>query len=235
MIKTKEDYHYFLLADRMAKAIPLKFSFNKKVKYWLIPNPVWEFQKSLRKFEYYKNCKKGLFNQVLLFFINWKFRKLSIKCGFSIPANVFGPGLSIAHRGTIIVNGGAKVGANCRLHACVNIGTEAGFGDRAPKLGNNCYIGPGVKIYGDINLGNNIAIGANAVVNKSFGMDNIAIAGVPAKEISQVEIYNILIPATEIIDNNLLPEFEHILKEGGSNQVEVIKNLCNNNLRQSLI
>lgn len=46
------------------------------------------------------------------------------------------------------------------------------------------YIGPGAKIFGDIFIADNIAIGANAVVNKSFYESNITIAGVPAKKIS---------------------------------------------------
>lgn len=37
---------------------------------------------------------------------------------------------------------------------------------------------------GDVRLADNIAVGANAVVNKSFDEENIAIAGVPAKKIS---------------------------------------------------
>lgn len=225
MIRTKQDYHRFLLADRMAKAIPLNFSLKQQFKYWILPNYVWEFQKTLRKLEYFKNCKKGYLNQVRIYIITRRYRKLSKVCGFSIPANVFGPGLSIAHQGTIIVNSGARVGANCRLHACVNIGTEAGYGNKAPKLGDNCYIGPGAKIYGDITLASNIAIGANAVVNKSFAKGNIAIAGIPAKEISKVEVYNILIPATDILENNLITQFESILKVGGPNQVEEIKKL----------
>jgi serine O-acetyltransferase len=104
--------------------------------------------------------------------------------GFSIPINVFGPGLSIAHRGTIVVNHGARVGANCRLHVCVNIGTEAGKSNGAPEIGDNCYIGPGAKLFGPIRLGDNLAIGANAVVNASFPEGNMTIGGVPAKKIS---------------------------------------------------
>ena len=76
MIRTKQDYHYYLLADRIAKAIPLRLKFRQKIKYWLMPNAVWGFQKALRNLEYYKNCKKGVFNQVLTYFINRKFRSL---------------------------------------------------------------------------------------------------------------------------------------------------------------
>lgn len=105
-------------------------------------------------------------------------------CGFSIPPNVFGKGLSIAHRGTIIVNSHSKIGDNCRLHACVNIGTKPGVPDAAPTIGDNVYIAPGVKIYGSIHIGNGVVIGANAVVNKDFLEDNVTIAGIPAKIIS---------------------------------------------------
>ena len=109
--------------------------------------------------------------------------------------------MSIAHHGTIVINGGAIIGANCRLHACVNIGTEAGYGDKAPNIGDNCYIGPGVKIYGNISIANGTAIGANAVVNKSFSEENIAIAGIPAKKIADVDTHDFLIPATMIIES----------------------------------
>ena len=56
--------------------------------------------------------------------------------------------------------------------------------NRAPVIGDNCWIGPGAKLYGGIVLGNEIMVGANAVVTKSFEQDGITIAGVPAKIIS---------------------------------------------------
>lgn len=45
-------------------------------------------------------------------------------------------------------------------------------------------IGVGAVVLGDIELADNIAVGANAVVNKSFEEADIAIAGIPAKKIS---------------------------------------------------
>lgn len=42
------------------------------------------------------------------------------------------------------------------------------------------YIGPGAKIYGNITIGDNVTIGANAVVNKDFG-SNLLLIGIPAK------------------------------------------------------
>ncbi|MFA0116638.1 serine O-acetyltransferase [Vibrio breoganii] len=102
-----------------------------------------------------------------------------MKLSFSIPPNVFGPGLAIVHRGTIVVSGKAKIGEGCRIHVCVNIGTNPNK-EGAPKIGDNCYIGPGAKIYGNVTIGDNVKIGANSVVNKSFFDGNCTLVGIPA-------------------------------------------------------
>lgn len=100
-------------------------------------------------------------------------KRYGTKCGYSIPLNSFGPGLCLGHIGTIVINGSAKFGANIRIQACVNIGAYSKFdenwkADSAPKFGNNIYIGPGAKVFGDITIGDNVAIGANAVVCKNI-------------------------------------------------------------------
>ena len=106
---------------------------------------------------------------------------LGVKLGFSIPCNVFGGGLKINHYGYIVVNPKAQIGEFCDIHQGVNIGE--GLDRKAPKLGDNVWIGPGAKLYGDISIGSDCMIGANAVVNKSFEKNNV-IVGVPAKSIS---------------------------------------------------
>ena len=115
--------------------------------------------------------------------------RYGLKLGFTIPANVFGPGLCLGHAGTIIVNEHCKIGSNCRIQAGVNIGNSAPLGEdwvpnNTPTIGNNVYIGPGAKLFGKITIGDNVAIGANAVVNKDVP-DNVTVAGVPAKIVSQ--------------------------------------------------
>jgi len=177
MIESRKDYLSYLEKDRLALA-----QLRKKPK--LFGDEVWKFQRLLRRIEYYTNCRRSLFWKPNFLFLKFRFRRLSIRLSFDIPCNVFGPGLSIAHYGTIVVNGAARIGANCRIHTCVNIGTKAGHTYLAPKIGDNVYIGPGVKIFGPIEIANGIAIGANSVVNKSFEEPNISIAGVPARKIS---------------------------------------------------
>ncbi|NAS30164.1 serine acetyltransferase [Flavobacteriaceae bacterium R38] len=190
MIKSKREYHEYLQADKKALGI-ISGGIFIMIKNLLAPHLIWRFQKALRKAEYYKNCRKNIFDNICYLFAKYRLRKISVKLGFSIPENVFGPGLAIVHYGTIVINSNAKIGANCRIHACTNIGASGGS-PLAPEIGNNVYIGPGAKIYGNIKIGNNIAIGANATVFKSFEEDNIMIAGNPGKRIQEIDIKKII-------------------------------------------
>lgn len=116
-------------------------------------------------------------------YARWRLHVLMLKTGIVIQPNCFGPGLSIAHAGTIIVHPDVRVGSNCRILACVNIGT--GSDSMVPKIGDNCYIGPGVKMFGGIVIGDNVKIGANAVVNKSFPEGNCTLVGIPAHKVER--------------------------------------------------
>lgn len=173
-IESKKDLGIFLEADRLALGVEL----NIKNKIFSV---IWKYQRLLRNLEYVINCNKP---KIFILYYKYRLKKLGIKLGFSIPPNVFGPGLCIAHVGPIIVNSFARVGANCRIHVCVNIGTAAGYENRSPSIGDNCYIGPGVKMYGDIKIGSNTVFGANAVVNKSFTDGDCTLGGIPARKIS---------------------------------------------------
>ena len=98
--------------------------------------------------------------------------------GIHIGVNVCDEGLSIAHVGPIVVHGKSKIGKNLRLHVGVNIGANGG---EPPVLGDNIYIGPGAKIFGDIKIASGCRIGANAVVCKNCEEENCTLVGVPAK------------------------------------------------------
>ncbi|WP_243472006.1 serine O-acetyltransferase [Winogradskyella sp. MH6] len=190
MIKNKADYIEYLNRDRIALEVN-NDSLSSKIKNLFFPNPVWRFQRLMRKLEYYTNCKnKGLY-KIYILYLKYKYRSISIKLNFSIPINIFGPGLSIVHYGTIIINYTTKIGANCRMHACVNIGASGGE-IQGPILGDNVYIAPGAKIFGNIRIPNNTAIGANSVVNKSFEKEHTIIAGIPAKELGSIDIKKLI-------------------------------------------
>lgn len=178
MIKSKKDYREYVREDR--KALGRE---NRRWPLTLLDMPL-RYQLVLRRAEYYNNCCTHFWQKPATLFFKLRHRIIGNKCGYSIPLNTCGKGLNLAHLGTVVINSGAKIGDYCRIHVDVNIGTAAGYGNAAPIIGNNVYIAPGAKIFGPIEIADGIAIGANAVVNKSFKTPNVSIAGVPAKQIS---------------------------------------------------
>ena len=183
MIQSKKDLKDYLEADRKA--------LGRKTKKPSISDLIWHYEISLRKNEYYNNCKKGIIWKPIRIINKYKLSLLSILCGYELPLNRIGKGLRIAHRGTIVMNPSASIGENCLLHVGVNIGTVPGCPDVAPKIGDNVYIAPGAKLYGRIEIASGIMIGANSVVNKSFTEENITIAGIPARKISEMGRFEI--------------------------------------------
>jgi serine O-acetyltransferase len=178
MIKNKSDLEYYLAEDAKANDIVTLSSYEQFLTFF-DPNLLWTFIKCLRKYEYYLNTNQSnLLIRIKRKYFLYHYKKLGYQLGFSIPPNVFGPGLRIPHYGTIVVHPFVKVGSNCVIQAGVNIGVNNGG---VPTIGDNVYIGPGAKLFGSIEIANDTAIGANAVVTKSFTESNITIAGIPAK------------------------------------------------------
>lgn len=99
-----------------------------------------------------------------------------MKLGFSISPYTFGYGLVIPHYGTIVVGSTNRCGNFCVLHTSTCITGEHG----GKTIGDGLYLSTGVKIFKPIKLGDNVQIGCNSVVNKSFEEDNIMLAGMPA-------------------------------------------------------
>lgn len=115
----------------------------------------------------------------LLYKIAYKF--VQIVTGIDLPCEVeIGRNFIIDHFGGIIVSGYTKFGDNCRLRHDVCIGLRHTDEPVAPVIGNNVDIGAGAKILGPITIGDNVLIGANAVVITDVPANSIAV-GVPAK------------------------------------------------------
>lgn len=110
---------------------------------------------------------------------------IEIITGISINCEArIGKGLYIAHFGGIFVNGDAIIGEYCNLSQEVTVGLSGRGKKRGcPKIGDRVFIGPGAKVLGLIEIGNDVAIGANAVVTKDLPDYAVAV-GIPAKIIS---------------------------------------------------
>ena len=61
-----------------------------------------------------------------------------------------------------------------------------------PVIGNNCYIGPGAKLFGGIIIGDNVSIGVNAVVNRYISSESTAV-GVPGKILQNKDMFKLLL------------------------------------------
>lgn len=94
-------------------------------------------------------------------------------------SNNIGKGFYIGHFGGIIIRG--DFGDFCSIGQCVTVGTKgAGKSDGYPVIGSEVYIGAGAKVIGNIRIGDDVVIGANAVVTKSIDSSCLAI-GIPAE------------------------------------------------------
>ncbi len=141
--------------------------------YFLIPGFKYTFWLRTARF------LKGNLLLVPLYVVSrFLLNRLKYKFGIDIPYNTsIGTGLYIGHFGGIVVSDRAQIGNNCNINQGVTVGTT--FGGRypgTPKIGDYVYMGPGSFIIGGIEVGSNVAIGANTVVNKSVS-DNGVVVG----------------------------------------------------------
>ena len=105
------------------------------------------------------------------------------------PEARIGQGLHIFHFGGIFVGEQVTIGENCSLSHDVTIGLS-GEGARrgAPTIGDNVYIAPGANISGRIRVGNNVKIGANAVVGRDVP-DNALVQVPPMRVVTFPDFY----------------------------------------------
>lgn len=77
----------------------------------------------------------------------------------------------------VFISGGAIIGKNAVIFQQVTIGSNTLKGSNvgSPVIGDNCYIGAGAKIIGNVRIGNNCRIGANACVYKDMPDNSVAV------------------------------------------------------------
>lgn len=123
----------------------------------------------------------------------WRFRvpllprliTLAMRFGFAayIPHSAtIGKGVVLGYNGLcIVIHGRTVIGDGSHIDQQVTIGgTSKKY--EVPVLGKNVYVGAGAKILGPITIGDDVVIGANAVVVTSIPSNSLAV-GVPARVI----------------------------------------------------
>ena len=183
MIKTKRDLMLYLYEDRRANFI------NKTWIWYFLKRlcgsesaHVYHYLYILRHCEYHYNNRNKLCHNFLYWYYKIKLHRFGFKYNIRIPVNVCGYGVTIFHLaggGGCLINA-KKIGNHCKLQTGVLIGNSHGSEDEKPIIGDNVTIGPGAKILGKVNIGNNSFILANAVVVKDIPANSI-VGGIPAK------------------------------------------------------
>jgi serine O-acetyltransferase len=173
MIQTKEQLKHVLEVEE-----------NIYGKKWYYNLPInltegqilYKHMKYLRKTEYYLNNNRKL----LRYWYHIKLLRIQTRYALLIPLNIVDEGLYIPHLQSAMVNNKAKIGKNCKIMPGAMVAANH---DKAPVIGDNVYIGPGAKIFGDIVIADDVQIGANAVVNKSCTQKGAILVGVPARQV----------------------------------------------------
>jgi serine O-acetyltransferase len=94
--------------------------------------------------------------------------------------------LIIEHFGSIIIHGSCEIGHDCIIRQGVTLGNRQM--DKpldAPRIGSRVNVGAGAKILGNLVIGDDVDIGANAVVISDVPASHIAV-GIPAKIRSKI-------------------------------------------------
>ena len=176
MIESKADLKEYLYRDYLA-------SYLDHERPHIFGDEIMKYLIVLRKLEYWTNCGKGIIGKLFCLYYTFRHKHQNFRLHFIVYPNTCEKRLSLAHYGNILVHENAKIGENCRLCQEVTIGGNKGSREAA-TIGNNCFIGPGVKILGDITIADDVLIGANAVVVEDITEPGTTWGGIPARKIS---------------------------------------------------
>jgi len=111
-----------------------------------------------------------------------------ILTGIDLPCEAtVGRRFRIDHFGGIIISGDAVIGDDCIVRNGVTIGLRRANESGSPVIGNRVEIGAGAKVLGNIHIGDDVLIGANAVVIRDVPARHVAV-GIPARIIPRKDL-----------------------------------------------
>ena len=97
------------------------------------------------------------------------------------PGAIVGECLFIDHGMGVVVGETTEIGDNVTIYQGVTLGgTGKEKGKRHPTIGNNVVVSTGAKVLGSFTVGDNVKIGANAVVLRNVP-PNCTVVGVPGR------------------------------------------------------
>jgi serine O-acetyltransferase len=101
------------------------------------------------------------------------------------PGARIGRRLVIDHGMGVVIGETAEIGDDVYLYHQVTLGgTSVARGKRHPTVGNGVVVGAGAKILGNILIGDNARVGANAVVIATVPADT-TVVGIPARPVER--------------------------------------------------
>ncbi|MDB5900382.1 MAG: cysE [Ramlibacter sp.] len=105
------------------------------------------------------------------------------------PGATIGEHVFIDHGMGVVIGETAEIGEGCTIYQGVTLGgTSLSKGaKRHPTLGRNVVIGAGAKVLGGFTVGDNAAVGSNAVVTKPVPPGATAV-GIPARIIQAEDV-----------------------------------------------
>jgi len=122
--------------------------------------------------------------------------------GIELPCEVtLGRRFRIDHFGGIIISGDAVFGDDCVIRNGVTVGLKNTGHRGSPILGDRVDIGAGAKILGPIHIGNDVSIGANAVVLTDVPPNCVAV-GIPARVLPKKKQHSVTIGDTLTAETN---------------------------------
>lgn len=128
-----------------------------------------------KNFATYQSFRTTLYIRLKWRRLFWRILKPGIPCFYNYTANV-GHSLFIQH-GFATVIYAKSVGH----HFFVNQQVTIGWGEKGnPHIGNYVQVRAGAKVIGNISIGDDVIIGANAVVTKSIPPHSVVV-GIPGK------------------------------------------------------
>ena len=142
------------------------------------------------------------------------------------PGATIGQGVFIDHGMGVVVGETAIIGDSCLIYQGVTLGgTGKESGKRHPTLGTNVVVGAGAKVLGNIQVGNDVRIGAGSVVLREVPSD-CTVVGVPGRVVYRAG------ERVGPLDHDCLPDSEaQVIRalvdriEGLEQQIEDLKTL----------